>query len=163
MSQEVTPSTTLAANQLSRSTTDQISADASLFLKRVSVPKFSGNKKDYEAWKAAFNSCVDKGSATPEYKLLQLCERLQGEALKVVENLGHSAAAYEVAKLRLERKYSGKGQALTLRMEELDAFKLIRDGNEKDLEGLAELLDAIVVNLTDAGQEVELGSGFEQP
>ena len=48
---------------------------------------------------------------------------------------------------------------MTLRMEELDAFKLIRDGNEKDLESLAELLDAIVVNLTDAGQEAELGSG----
>ena len=44
-------------------------------------------------------------------------------------------------------------------MEELDPFKLIRYGNEKDLEGLAELLDAIVVSLTDAGQEEELGSG----
>ena len=77
----------------------------------------------------------------------------------MVENLGHSATAYEAAKLRLERKYGGKRRALTLRMEELDAFKPIRDGNEKDLEGLAELLDAIVVNLTDAGQQAELGSG----
>ena len=158
LSQELTPSTTLAANQPSRSTTDQLSADASLFLKRASVPKFSGTKKDYEAWKAAFNLCVDKGSATPEYKLLRLRECLQGEALKVVENLGHSAAAYEAAKLRIEQKYGGR-RALTLRMEELDAFKPIRDGNEEDLEGLAELLDAIVVNLTDAGQEAELGSG----
>ena len=39
------------------------------------------------------------------------------------------------------KKYGGKCQALTLRMEELDAFKPIRDGNQKDLEGLAELLD----------------------
>ena len=77
----------------------------------------------------------------------------------MVENLGHSATAYEAAKLRLERKYSGKRRALTLRMEELDAFKPIRDENEKDLEGLAELLEAIVVNLTDAGQQAELGSG----
>ena len=76
----------------------------------------------------------------------------------MVENLGHSAAAYEAAKLRLQRKYGGKPCALTLRMEELDAFKPIRDGNQRDLEGLAELLDAIVVNLTAAGQEVELGS-----
>ena len=49
LSQELTPSTTLAANQPSRSSTYQLSADASLFLKRVSVAKFSGNKKDYEA------------------------------------------------------------------------------------------------------------------
>ena len=159
LSQELTPSTTPAANQPSRSTTDHLSADALLSLKRVSVPKFSGNKSYYEAWKAAFNSCVDKGSAPPEYKLLRLRECLQGEPLRMVENLGHSATAYEAAKLRLERKYGGKHRALTLRMEELDAFKPIRDGNEKDLEGLAELLDAIVVNLTDAGQQAELGSG----
>ena len=155
----VEPPTSLTANQLLSSTTDQLSADASLYLKRVSVPKFSGNKKDYEAWKAAFNSCLDRGRATPEYKLLRLRECLQGEALKVVENLRHSAAAYEAAKTRLERKYGGKRRALTLRMEELDAFKPIRDGNEQDLEGLAELLDAIVVNLTDARQEAALGSG----
>ena len=99
------------------------------------------NKKDYEAWKAAFNSCVDRGRATAEYKLLRLRECLQGEALKLVKNLGHSAAAYKTAKTRLEQKYGGKCQALTLRMEELDAFKPIRDGNQKDLEGLAELLD----------------------
>ena len=36
---------------------------------------------------------------------------------------------------------------------------MIKEGNEKDLEHFAELLDAAVVNLTDANQEVELGSG----
>lgn len=36
--------------------------------------------------------------------------------------------------------------------------KLIREGNEKDLEHFAELLDAVVVNLTDANQEAELSS-----
>ena len=45
-----------------------------------------------------------------------------------------------------------------LRLEELDPFKQIREGNEKDLEHFAELLDAVVVNLTDANQEAELGS-----
>ena len=85
-------------------------------------------------------------------------ECLQNEALKVIENLGHAAAAYETAKARLERKYGGKHGALTLRLEELDPFKQIREGNEKDLEHFAELLDAVVVNLTDANQEAELGS-----
>ena len=40
-----------------------------------------------------------------------------------------------------------------------DLRKLIKEGNEKDLEHFAELLDAVVVNLTDANQEAELGSG----
>ena len=141
------------------SSKEQLSVDSSAVLKRVSIPKFTGNKKHSEAGKAAFYSCVDKARATPEYKLLRLHECLQGEPLKVIENLGHSAAAYEVAKSRLERKYGGKRRVLTLRLEELDAFKQLREGNEKDLERFAELLDVIVVNLTDANQEAELGSG----
>ena len=91
--------------------------------------------------------------------MLILRECLQGEALKIIEHIGHSATAYEVAKSRLDRKYGGKRRALTLRLEELDAFKQIREGNEKDLERFAELLEALVVNLTDANQEAELGSG----
>ena len=67
----------------SLSTADQISADSSALLKRVSVPKFFGQKKNYEAWKAAFYSCVDRTGATPEYKLLRLRECLQGEPLRV--------------------------------------------------------------------------------
>ena len=34
----------------------------------------------------------------------------------------------------------------------------MREGNEKDFERFAELLDAIVVNLADANQEAKLGS-----
>ena len=44
-------------------------------------------------------------------------------------------------------------------LEELEAFKQIRKGNEKDLEKFAELLDALVLNLTDAKREAELGNG----
>ena len=70
-------------NQPLNSTTDQLSVDSASLLKRVSVPKFSGNKKNYEAWKAAFYLCVDQARATPEYKLLRMRECLQGEALKL--------------------------------------------------------------------------------
>ena len=53
----------------SLSTADQISTDSSTLLKRVRVPMFFGQKKNYEAWKAAFYSCVDRTVSTPEYKL----------------------------------------------------------------------------------------------
>ncbi|KAK3754553.1 hypothetical protein QZH41_005587 [Actinostola sp. cb2023] len=129
------------------------------FHERVNIPKFSGNIKNYESWKAAFYACVDKAKATPEYKLLRLRECLQDDALRVVDNLGYSPAAYEAAKTRLERKYGGVRRALTLRLDEMNTFKPVREGNEKDLERLAELLDVIVVNLKDAGQDAELGSG----
>ena len=120
--------TSTGSNQpFSLSASDQISADSSALLKRVSVLKFFGQKKNYEAWKATFYSCVDRTTVTLEYKLLRLRECLQGEPLKVIENLDHSAAAYEAAKTRLERKYGGKRRALTLRLEELKAFKPVRE------------------------------------
>ena len=53
-------------------------------------------------------ACIDKAPATAEYKLLQLRQCLSGEALKVIESLGHSAAAYEAGKDRLERKFGGQ-------------------------------------------------------
>ena len=50
---------TPGTGQSLNSTNDQLSIDSSAALKRVSIPKFAGNKKDYEAWKAAFYLCVD--------------------------------------------------------------------------------------------------------
>ena len=86
----------------------EISCDMWRQLERVSVPKFNGNKHFYPSWKAAFNACIHSPPATAEYKLLQLQQSLIGEPLRVVENLGHSKEAYEVAKQCLERKYGGE-------------------------------------------------------
>ena len=41
-------------------------------LSRIKIPVFSGNKREYPHWRAAFTHCVDASSATDEYKLLQL-------------------------------------------------------------------------------------------
>ena len=77
-------------------------------LKRISIPVFNGDRRAYEGWKAAFMACVHQAPATPEYKLLQLQQHLSGEARKIVEPLGHSAAAYEAAIALLERKFSAE-------------------------------------------------------
>ena len=97
-----------------------------MHFKCVSIPVFNGDKRLYEGWKTAVMACVDKAPATLEYKLLQLSQYLPGEALKVVEPLGHSAAAYEMAKERLERKFGGKRHQIALHLEELENFKPLR-------------------------------------
>ena len=56
-------------------------------LKRVTIPVFSGDKKMYKNWRAAFMACVDQAPATAEYKLLQLQQCLAGEALRTMESL----------------------------------------------------------------------------
>lgn len=38
-------------------------------LKRVTIPVFDGETRNYETWKAAFMACIDSAPATPEYKL----------------------------------------------------------------------------------------------
>ena len=128
-------------------------------LKRVSIPIFRGDKRTYENWKAAFLACIDQAPATAEYKLLQLRQYLSGEALKSIENLGHSATAYEAAKSRLERKYGGTRRQMAIYLGELESFKPIRTGYAKDIEKFADLLDIAVVNLKEAGRQDELGNG----
>ena len=129
-------------------------------LQRISIPIFSGDKKSYHSWKAVFIMCVDEAHATAEYKLLQLRNYLRGEPLKVVKSLGHSAAAYEAAKSRLERKYGGMRRRIVLNLEEWDQFRPIRIGVVKDVEKLADLLDILVLNLQEAGRLEELGNSL---
>ena len=121
-------------------------------LQRVSIPVFSGDKRRYEGWKAAFMGCIDKAPATTI-----LSRRL--EALAAVENLGHSAVAYEAAKERLDRKYGGPRRRVALYIEELEEFRPMRPGFAKDIEKFADLLDVAVVNLKEAGRDDELGNG----
>ena len=128
-------------------------------MKRISIPIFDGNKSTYESWKAAFTACIDQAPATPEYKLLQLRQHLTGEALKCIENLGHSAGAYEASKNRLERKFGGLRRRLALYIEQLEGFRSIQYNNAKDLEQVADLLDVAIINLRESRQYHELGTG----
>ena len=155
---------------LSVSMTDNVSqytSDSTLIrldlwkqLKRVTIPVFTGDKKTYQSWKAAFTACVDNAPATAEYKLLQLRQCLAGEALKTIENLSHSATAYHTAKERLERKFGGHRHQIALYLEEVDNFRPVCPGNYKEIEKFADLLDITIVNLKEANRSEELNGGL---
>ena len=101
-------------------------------LTRLSIPKFKGDKRMFESWYASFYQIVGKyKKVPPEQKLLRLYSCLKGEALLTIQNLGYSAAAYDVAIARLIRKYGGKRRELTMRLEELDKFRGVRIGKCK--------------------------------
>ena len=123
------------------------------------IPVFKGNKRTYQSWKAAFVACIDNAPATPEFILLQLRQYVSGEALQAIENLGHSPAAYDAAKERLERKYGGKRRQIAVYLEDLENFKQVRTGHAKDLERFADLLEIALIDLKEAGQDHELGNG----
>ena len=128
-------------------------------LKRIRIPVFSGDKRMYPSWKAAFLACIDKAPVTSEYKMLQLRQYVTGEALTAIENLGHSASAYEAAKHRLERKYGGKRRKKAIFLDDIEQFQQVREGNAEDLEHFADLLDLMIINLNEAGEDQDLGNG----
>ena len=128
-------------------------------LKRVSIPVFSGDKRMFETWKATFAACIDAAPMSGEYKMLQLRQYLSGEALKCIERLGHSAASYEAAKERLDRKFGGVRRQLAVQLEQVDEFKPVRAANAKDLDKFADLLDITVINLKESGRVDELRYG----
>lgn len=138
---------------------EAIGLDLGKQLKRVAIPVFSGNKKQYVSWKAAFMACIDMAPATKAYKLLQLRQYLTGEALRVIENLGHSAMAYDAALERLERKFGGQRRQVAMYLEEIESFRPIREGMAKDIEKFADLLDVAVINLKEVGRHDELRNG----
>ena len=79
----------------------------------------------------------DKAPGSPVNKLFQLRLYLPGEALKDVEPLGHSAAAYKTAKERLERTFDGKRRQIALHLEVLENFNhfaLETQGTSRDLQ-----------------------------
>ena len=143
----------------SNNTPPTIGQDLWRQLKRVQIPVFTGEKKNYQSWKASFLACINSAPATAEYKLLQLRQYVSGEALTVIDSLGHSAAAYEAAKGRLDRKYGGKRRQIAFNLEELEEFLQIRQGQAKDIEEFADLLDIAMINLQEAKQHQELGFG----
>ena len=128
-------------------------------LKRIRIPVFSGDKRMYPSWKAAFLACIDKAPVTSEYKMLQLRQYVTGEALTAIENLGHSSSAYEAAKHRLERKYGGKRRQKAIFLDDIEQFQQVRAGNAEDLEHFADLLDLMIINLKEAGEDQDLGDG----
>ena len=104
-------------------------------------------------------TCIDSATATGEFKLMQLSQNVSGDAFKATDSLGHSMAAYEIAKDRLDIKLGGKRRQLALCLEELEQFTQIRPGNARDIDEYADLLDIATINLEEAGLHYELGNG----
>ena len=91
---------------------------------------------------------------------MHLHECLSGEALNVIDGLGHSESAYAVAKERIERKYGGYKRNITLILEELERFKPLRQKRAKDIEKLAYFIDNLVMKLNVLDKRSELGCGY---
>ena len=128
-------------------------------LKRIRIPKFSGNKMKYLSRWAAFSSCVDETSLSPQFKMLRLESCLEGEAAETVRGLGYSSEAYKAAKARLNQKYGGNWRQVEAQIEELRKLKPINAENPRELEKFADLVERTVVTLKENKQNSDLEGG----
>ena len=129
-------------------------------LKRIELPIFSGDKKGYADWKAAFTACIDSSRLPPEMKLLHLKQYLSGDALKAIDGVGHSEEAYRIAKTRLEHKFGGKRRQTTLLLEQIDQFKPLKTNSASELERFSDLLVSLTLNLKNSENTEVLKSGI---
>lgn len=128
-------------------------------LERIRIPVFSGNKMEFQKWNAAFTSCVDQTSLSPQFKMLRLEACLAGEAANTIKGLGYSLESYEAAKARLFRKYGGSRRQVQSHLEELRKLKPLRDNNAKELETFADVLERAVITLKENGRDSDLEGG----
>jgi hypothetical protein len=124
-------------------------------LKRVTIPNFNGNKKDYPVFKDAFYECIDKASCSSSYKMLQLRQCLNGEALRSIEGFPASDAGYNAAKRRLEEKFGGDRRFILLHLDALRQMKPVASNDLKGLESFCDKLELAIVALEEKGRTEE--------
>ena len=90
-------------------------------------------------------SCVDASAMSAQFKMVRLEACLEGEALETIKGLGYSEAAYEAAKSRILRKYSGNRQEIQRRVNQNETNQ--RRKCFKELEKFADMLEQAVINL----------------
>ena len=128
-------------------------------LKKIEIPIFYGNVREYSKWKAAFDACVGFAKGRKEEKILHLRQYLKGEPLRIIDDLGYSAVAYDAALEKLERRYGGEERGYMQVMEKVEKFKMSR-GGLYEIEEFAELLDTVMIKFKEMKKDGELGNGF---
>ena len=129
-------------------------------LKAISIPIFSGRISEFEGWFAKFNAVIGTARGAKNEKLLYLQQYLSGEPLRLVERLGYSAEAYDIAVRLLEEKYGGTERCHNSIFNALEKMKYVIYGDDKDLSSYAELIETIKLKLKVLGKLTELKDGL---
>ena len=96
---------------------------------RILIPKFSGDKKEYQPWWAAFSSCVDETNLSAQFNVSRLQSCLVGEAAEMVKGPGYLDHEYEATKARLNQKYGGNRPQVQAHIDELCKMRPINTDN----------------------------------
>ncbi|PFX13133.1 hypothetical protein AWC38_SpisGene22813 [Stylophora pistillata] len=116
------------------------SHDGNIYLKPLTVPTFSGDKRKFEDVWARFTSLVDESTEQVHFKMARLRQCLTGKALEAIRGLEVTANEYQEAKQILKTKYEGTRRVLPAYLDQLEQALLIRRNDIYALEKFADLV-----------------------
>jgi hypothetical protein len=133
-------------------------------LEKIHLEKFSGDLGEYRAWKAAFNTTVDKTSMPAEEKMLRLRAALTGKPKALINDLqAFTHEQYQEALRRIEREYGTEKREGARLLESIHKFSAIRSDDKDKIRKLKELLNRVnsaISFMKSVGRTAELGDGM---
>ena len=114
------------------------------------MPKFEGNKLEFQQWYTTFISCVDETAIMGEGGR---------EAAKTIKGLGYTQVACETANKRLVRKYGGNRRQIQSHLDKLKRMRPLKEDDVKESEKFADTLETAVINLQENCRKSDLEAG----
>jgi hypothetical protein len=113
--------------------------DSNVQIKKMSLPTFSGQRKDWPEFKAVWKSMAETVYTNKTALAHELKRSVKGEASKRIRSIYVTKPeAYEVMWKRLENHYEDVGASVQAALEDLHKLKPVADEDHK---GLVELID----------------------
>ena len=117
----------------------RMSVDPNVQIKKMSLPTFSGQRKDWPEFKAVWKSVAEAVYTNKTALAHELKRSVKGEASKRIRSVYVTKPeAYEVMWKKLENHYEDVGASVQAALEDLHRLKAVA---EEDYKGLVELID----------------------
>ena len=115
--------------------------DSTISLKRMSLPTFSGHRKDWPEFKAVWKSIAETSTYNKTALAHELKRSVKGEAkLRIKSVFITKPEAYDIMWEKLELHYEDTSASVQAALEGLRKLKPVK---EEDYKGLVELVDEI--------------------
>ncbi|XP_065095159.1 uncharacterized protein LOC135717136 [Ochlerotatus camptorhynchus] len=138
-------------NELVRKETAADDDSVAMYLKRqeMSLPQFSGNAREWPAFKKMFEATTEQGKYTSLENLIRLQKALGGPAAKAVQSMMLDQANVPQIMERLEKQF---GQSKRVYKELRDDLERIRTGGHLAIVEISNGLENLIAHLTASNQ-----------
>ena len=124
-----------------------------LHLKRITLPEFSGSRKDWPEFKAVWRELAESTIHSVTALAYELKRSLKGYAREMVQNIYITKpAAYELIWKRLCEHYDDVSASVQVALESLDRLKPVGEEDHKGLVRLVDSVEAVFSQLEELGQ-----------